>query len=651
MSNRLKYETSPYLLQHAENPVDWYPWGSEAFEKAEKEDKPIFLSIGYSTCHWCHVMAHESFENEQIADILNRYYVCIKVDREERPDIDQVYMSACQAMTGSGGWPTSLFLTPERKPFFAGTYFHPKGYGGMIGFYDLLLSIAERWQTDREALIGSAEKILSHLREQEKPVRSVKENDLIQKAILQFRWMYDGQNGGFGKAPKFPTPHNLLFLMFYGKLRGERDATDMALHTLTQMRKGGIYDHIGGGFSRYSTDKIFLVPHFEKMLYDNALLILAYSAAYSVSGQEMFLNTAEECADYILREMTDVQGGFYSAQDADSEGGEGIYYVFGYDEILSVLGEEKGKRFNGYFGITMQGNFDGKNIPNRLHGEIEPKAFLEERKKLYEYRKQRMRLHLDDKILTSWTSLMVAAMAYLYRVSGKDEYLNAARKAVSYIENDLCENDRLYVSVRNGKRSQKGFLDDYAYYCSALISLYSATGELDFLERAKTFCRVAVEQFGDTDGGFFMNGKENERLILSAKETYDGALPSGNSVLFYVLTRLSQLDTEGGWEELKEKQEDFLCGEASEYPMGHGMFLLSLLSSEAPPPKIVAVCDKSEDILSVLKQLPLYADITLLSEETQGYKLLNNKTAFYVCRDKTCLPPTDNLREALSIKL
>ncbi len=645
MSNRLKYETSPYLLQHAENPVYWYPWGSEAFEKATREDKPIFLSIGYSTCHWCHVMAHESFENAYIADILNRYYVCIKVDREERPDVDQVYMSACQAMTGSGGWPTSLFLTPHKKPFFAGTYFPPRTYGEMTGFDDLLLNIAEQWQNNRESLIHSAENITDYLKSPPK-AEAVKGGDLLKKAFLQFRQTYDRKNGGFGRAPKFPTPHNLLFLILYGVLKGDKDAENMALNTLTQMRKGGIYDHIGGGFSRYSTDNKFLVPHFEKMLYDNALLIIAYCAAYSASKNDIFLNTAEECAMYVLREMTHSDGGFYSAQDADSEGGEGRYYLFAYDEVISLLGEEKGKKFNDYFGITRQGNFEGANIPNRLHGEVENDLFLEERKMLYEYRRKRMKLHLDDKILTSWNSLMIAALAFLYRVSGKKEYLNAARKAVGYIEANLCEKDCLYVSTREGKRSKKGFLDDYAFYSAAQLALYSATGENKYLESAKTFCRRAVEQFGDENGGFFMNGKENEQLIVAAKETYDGALPSGNSLLAYLFTRLSRLDTEEYWKELWEKQANFLYGESGEYPVGHSMFLISLLFSDDPPSKIVAVCSKDDDPCSILRQLPLYADITLLSEETDEYKLLDGKTAFYVCRNNTCFAPTTVLNTA-----
>ena len=644
MHNRLQYETSPYLLQHAENPVDWYPWGREAFEKAETEDKPIFLSIGYSTCHWCHVMAHESFENTEIADVLNQYFVCIKVDREERPDVDQVYMSACQAMTDSGGWPASLFLTPDRKPFFAGTYFPPRSHRRMPGFLELITAIAERWETDRESLTQSADKVIVYLKEQQKPEFTTEE-DLLTKAVTQFQRMYDRQYGGFGIAPKFPTPHNLLFLMLYGTLGGKQNAIDMALHTLIQMRKGGIYDHIGGGFSRYSTDGQFLVPHFEKMLYDNALLILAYSAAYSVSGDSIYLQTAKDCAGYVLREMTDRDGGFYSAQDADSEGGEGLYYVFGYDEIVSVLGQNEGKQFNAYFGITKHGNFEGSNIPNRLHGELEPDEFSEAKKKLYQYRRNRLKLHLDDKILTAWNGLMITAMTCLYRVSGDRDYLNAAIKAMEYIETYLCENDRLYVSIRDGRRSGKGFLEDYAYVCTALLTLYSTTGEQAYLNRTADLCRIAAEQFRTPNGGYTMNGTENEDLVLDVKETYDGAIPSGNAMLYYVLTRLSQLDAAGEWEGSRQEQEVFLRGESAAYPMGHSAFLFAQLVYENPPVKITAVCGERENPHSIIRKLPLYADLHILPHETPEYPLLNGKTTYYVCRDQACLPATNSVPE------
>lgn len=641
MSNRLAHETSPYLLQHKDNPVDWYPWGDGAFEKARCEEKTIFLSIGYSTCHWCHVMAHESFENPEIADLLNRYFVSVKVDREERPDIDSAYMTACQAMTGSGGWPTSLFLTAEGKPFFAGTYFPPKSRYGMIGFYDLLLTIAEKWENDRQQLLRAANQITNALKEKRSQQSGVNDAYLPQQAFDQFVRVYDSQNGGFGKAPKFPTPHNLLFLMLYGKQKNQRKAIDMAVHTLTQMRKGGIYDHIGGGFSRYSTDARFLIPHFEKMLYDNALLILAYCSAYKLTKNEVLLNTAEMTAEYVLREMTDSNGGFYSAQDADSEGGEGLYYVFDYEEILQVLGASTGRAFCSYFGVTPNGNFEGKNILHRLHGKIEKGEFQEELQRLYAYRKDRMHLHLDDKILTAWNSLMIAALAFLYRTNGNQKYLNEALRAERLIHEKLHDGSHLFVVMRDGKVSGKGFLDDYAFYSVSLLILYSTTGDEIYLNRAKDICREAIEQFWDASGGFTIAGKYHEKLILNEKESYDGAIPSGNAVMAYVLVRLSQLDTDGEWQEYVEKQRTFLAGEATEYPAGHSMFLLSLLTEQTPPPKIVAVCAGGEDIADILKDLPLDADIMVLTEPKKEYPLLNHRTTYYVCQGRACYPPTN----------
>ncbi len=645
MGNRLQFENSPYLLQHKDNPVDWYPWGEEAFERAEREDKPVFLSIGYSTCHWCHVMAHESFEDQQIAELLNRFFISVNVDREERPDIDSVYMTACQAMTGSGGWPTSLFLTPDRKPFFAGTYFPPESGRGITGFYDLLMIVAENWQTNREELLRAADRITGVLCNRQQQSGSAVAGDLPQTAFTQFVNMYDRENGGFGNAPKFPTPHNLLFLMLYGRQKNDSRSIDMALHTLTQMRKGGIYDHVGGGFSRYSTDARFLVPHFEKMLYDNALLILAYCVAYRQTKNELFLDTAERTAEYILREMTDSEGGFYSAQDADSGGGEGLYYVFDYNEILQVLGEEKGKAFCSYFGVKPGGNFEGKNILNCLNKEEEAGAFREESERLYIYRKSRMHLHTDDKILTSWNSLMIAALVFLYRSDGNKDYLEAALKAEKFIRQKLCNDTRVFVSIRDGKVSGDGFLDDYAFYSAALLCLYSTLGDDGYLTRAKQFCMEAIEQFREASGGFTLAGKYNEKLLLNEKETYDGAVPSGNSVMAYLLFRLSQLDPGGDWKEYAEEQKAFLSRESAVYPAGHSMFLMALLTESSPPPKIVAVCGAGDNVSDILRKFPLYADITVLREPCEGYSLLNSKTTYYVCENNTCRPPSNSLSD------
>ena len=374
MSNRLAKETSPYLLQHKDNPVEWYPWCDEAFELSEREDKPIFLSIGYSACHWCHVLAHESFEDEEVAEILNKYFISIKVDKEERPDIDSVYMAVCQAFTGGGGWPTSIFMTADQKPFFAGTYFPKTSRGGMIGFRELLLAIHEKWVSDRDMLLRQSDEIIKHLNGSQDSAETA-DIDLTHLAVRQYERIYDEKHGGFGRAPKFPTPHNLLFLLDYYERYKTASCLNMAEHTLLQMYRGGMFDHVGFGFCRYSTDKKFLVPHFEKMLYDNALLILAYCKAYTVTKKALSLDIAEQTASYIVHEMTSDEGGFYSSQDADSEGEEGKYYLFTPDEIIGILGQEEGERFNRHFDITDAGNFESKNIPNLLKNDPSDKSF------------------------------------------------------------------------------------------------------------------------------------------------------------------------------------------------------------------------------------------------------------------------------------
>ena len=484
MSNRLANETSPYLLQHKNNPVDWYPWCDEAFAQAKAEDKPIFLSIGYSACHWCHVLAHESFEDEEIADLLNQYFISIKVDKEERPDIDSVYMAVCQAFTGSGGWPTSVFMTADQKPFFAGTYFPKTARGGMIGFRELLLAIHEKWVSDRAMLLRDAEKIIRHLNRPE-TMSTTANPDLTHLAVTQYERIYDERYGGIGRAPKFPTPHNLLFLLAYYERNKTPVCLHMAEHTLMQMYRGGMFDHIGFGFCRYSTDRQFLVPHFEKMLYDNALLMLAYCKAYTVTKKQIYLDIAEKTAVYVLREMTSPEGGFYSSQDADSDGKEGKYYLFTPSEIIKLLGKDDAERFNRHFDITEAGNFEGRNIPNLLKSDPHDKALEPFLHVLYDYRKKRHTLHRDEKILTSWNSLMIAAMCELYLVSGKERYRSAAQNADSFIRKNLCDSDTLFVSFHMGKRGVRGFLDDYSAYIFAELSLYRATLEGEHLEHAK----------------------------------------------------------------------------------------------------------------------------------------------------------------------
>ncbi len=648
MQNHLKDQTSPYLLQHVNNPVDWYPWCEEAFEKAKTEDKPVFLSIGYSTCHWCHVMAHESFEDVRIAEILNQYFISIKVDKEERPDIDSIYMSVCQALTGSGGWPTTIFLTPDQKPFFAGTYFPKTARYGQMGLEQLLLAVHQKWINDRESLLESAEEILSILDGQERVEEGKRDEDiateLISAAVTLYKRIYDEEYGGFGNAPKFPTPHNLLFLMRYYEKSGDRDVLKMVEKTLLQMYRGGMFDHIGGGFSRYSTDRFFLVPHFEKMLYDNALLLLAYCKAYQLTKNPVYRNVAEKTAAYIMREMTAPEGGFYSAQDADSEGVEGKYYLFDWDEIIEVLGEEAGKEFNQYFNVTDKGNFEGKNIPNLLHNNTISERCNDYLPAVYEYRKKRYSLHLDDKILTSWNALMIAAMCHLYRVTGKEEYLGAAKKAQEYILKYLCEKDTLYVSYRNGMRSKKGFLDDYANEVYALLTLYEATLDGIYLERAQQFCEKVIADFYDEGrGGFFLYGKDSEQLILRPKETYDGAIPSGNSVMAYNLVQLYLITGKKELEDLAKQQLEFIGSEAEQYPVAHAMFLSALLDDIEMPDKITIVVKDRQELAELSCKISLNTVVRIIEEPSEEYPLKNNRTTFYICKGHSCFPPSNEL--------
>lgn len=677
MSNHLKGESSPYLLQHAENPVDWHPWCREAFGRAEKEGKPIFLSIGYSTCHWCHVMARESFENEEIAELLNSSFICIKVDREERPDIDSVYMAVCQAFTGRGGWPMSIFMTADQKPFFAGTYYPPYTSQGMIGFQELLQTVKERWANDRESLYAAADQICSalnhsedaedagqaggagqsvladsdgeglfwHSSRQDGQGRPIPE--LAEQAVQAFRESFDADWGGFGDAPKFPSAHNLLFLMAYWRLQEDEckreEILGMVEKTLDGMRRGGIFDQIGFGFSRYSTDRFFLAPHFEKMLYDNALLIMAYSAAYHVTGKEAYLHTAEETAQYLLREMTDGEGGFFSAQDADSDGEEGKYYLWREEEIRSVLGEERGRAFCRHYDVSRQGNFAGKNIPNLLNGKDIADDFREEREKLYLYRRERGHLHLDDKVLTSWNALAICGMAMLYRVSGNDQYLLAAENAMHFLEKNMADGVRLYVGCRNGKAFVNGFLEEYAYVAAALLFLYDVTGREGYLSRAMEICQEAQRQFADTKGGYYLYGSENGSLIARLKETYDGAMPSGNSVMAYCLVRLAKITGKDEDAQRAERQLAWMSGEAKQYPSGHCLFLIASLLWEMSEETVTVVPGEGECAGGILRNLSLLARVRILEQESAEYKRINGKTTYYACKDYVCLPPSNQI--------
>ncbi len=644
MSNHLKNATSPYLLQHAENPVDWYPWCEEAFERARAENKPIFLSVGYSTCHWCHVMAHESFEDRATAEILNKYFISVKVDREERPDIDSVYMTVCQAFTGSGGWPMSIFMTWDKKPFLAGTYFPVRPQHGMPGFSDLLKAVAAQWNGRRDELLDSARRIVAQLRQTEAVSENMDTENLCGRAVQMFFDSFDSVWGGFGAAPKFPVPHNLLFLTLYAGQKDNPGALKMVEKTLTQMQKGGIFDHIGYGFSRYSTDQYYLAPHFEKMLYDNALLIMAYASVYVITQNRLYLDTAEKTVQYVLREMTSPNGGFYSAQDADSEGVEGKYYTFTLDEIIDILGRERGGQFSETFDITAEGNFEGVNIPNLLKSNALDADFGAEIPRLYDYRKNRSGLHLDDKILISWNSMMIAALSLLYRASRNGKYLQSAVSAQTFLEGNLSEGLRLSTSWRDGKASQKGFLDDYGFYVAALMELYHSTLDRAYLEKAERLCGEVVRRFADEkNGGFYLADLADTELFMNPKESYDGAIPSGNSVMAYNLVRLYQLTGKEEYGELAEKQLRYMSAQAQDYPAGHSMFLLAKLIYDNPPDHIVIALKNRADLEKIKERLPLLANVIAVSQ-CREYPLINDRTTFYICKNHTCLAPTNTFQ-------
>lgn len=588
-------------------------------------------------------MAHESFEDETIAALLNENFIAVKVDKEERPDIDSVYMEVTQAMTGNGGWPNTVFLTPEQKPFFAGTYFPKHSQDGSVGLYELLTTVREKWEADREKLLYSADMIVERL-SQEDSSGSIMPEGLPGKALLYFQNSYDRHCGGFGTAPKFPAAHNLIFLMCIYEQTKEREILNMVEKTLQQMYRGGLFDHIGYGFCRYSTDREYLVPHFEKMLYDNALLMMAYSKMYAVTGKAFYWEAAEKTADYLCRELRDSEGGFYCAQDADSEGVEGKYYVFTPEEVLEILGEDNATAFNRNFDITPEGNFEGGSIPNLLKAKLPPDRFDFCLPMLRDYRKKRSALHLDRKILTSWNGLAVAAFAYLFKVTRKPQYLETAREVEGFLEERLSEGNELFVSRCGGKTGGSGFLDDYAYRVFGLLFLYESTLEPEHLARARALCLKAAADFGGGTGGFHLYGRNHTALILNPMETYDGALPSGNSVMAYNLEKLSQyFPGDAQLEALCTGHFRFMSTEAAAAPGGYSFFLTALLQHDAPSVHVTAVLPLGEEVPAVMRALPVETEVTVLKQPTEEYRLLHGRTTYYVCRDKHCLPPSNEL--------
>ena len=672
--NRLAAEKSPYLLQHAANPVDWYPWGDEAFKAAAAADKPIFLSIGYSTCHWCHVMERESFESEAIAKLMNDNFINIKVDREEHPDVDQIYMAVVQRMTGHGGWPMSVFMTPERLPFFAGTYFPPVSRYGQPGFADLMLRVAAAWKNQRDGLVQQAKSIVEQLQPVATKIDAGPEalgRRAIETAVLQMERSFDPTWGGFGGAPKFPRSMTLMLLLRDRAVRGDAGGEKLLMveKTLEMMMRGGIFDQVGGGFARYSTDDRWLVPHFEKMLYDNALLVLAYVEAWQVSKRPEWKKTATDCLAWTMMEMTHPDGGFFSAEDADSEGEEGKFYVWTPAEFEAVLGKDDAEFAASVWDVDDAGNFEGKCIlhwPKSIEQTstvlgIERDELLKRlapiRRKLYGARQQRVKPGLDDKILTSWNGLMIAAMARAGAAFGEIRYTQVAENAARFVESRLRKgDDGLLRRWRAKDAALDGTLEDYAFYVFGLIELFCATQRAEWLGRAITLVESALRRFEDQEGGgFFLAEKDAPNLIVRMKEPYDGATPSGSSVMAWNLATLHALTGEESFRRAAERTQLAFRADLERYPSAYPMLALALDRLLAPPTEIVVAHGASAleaDVMvrkiretflphAVLVELRRdnRAELEALLPWVAGKGPVDGKTAAYICRNRTCERP------------
>lgn len=679
MPNKLISEKSPYLLQHAHNPVDWYPWSEEAFELAKQLDKPIFLSIGYSTCHWCHVMEKESFEDREVAMLMNDAFINIKVDREERPDIDSIYMEVCQMLTGSGGWPLTIIMTPQKKPFFAGTYFPKYSRYGRIGMIELIPKIQELWHTRREEILQSAESISSHLSKSEYfETKDISPEELFNEAYQQLASSFDYNYGGFRNAPKFPTPHNLEFLLRYWKLRKDKNALDMVEKTLTAMRMGGIYDHIGFGFHRYSTDNKWIVPHFEKMLYDQALLIKVYTEAYLATKNELFKKTAIQTAEYIINNL--MSEAFESAEDADSEGVEGKFYLWTKDEIISLL-KDDADIFCRYFSILEKGNFvpehGDESDANILfmqftHSEhakslnlsdAELEAIIEKcRKTLLEYRNKRIKPHKDDKILTDWNGLAISALAFAGAIFNKAEFIEAAKKSADFILSKMRKHDgRLLHRFRDSEAGIEAMLDDYAFFSNGLLTLYEATFKIDYLKYAIELTDIMIEDFWDWEnGGFYFTSNNAEKLIARKKDVYDGAIPSGNSYALLNLIKLWKITSDTKYQELIDKQINAFISKIAEYPTAYTKFIATMLYSNNHTYEIVIVSDNQINAPEIIKHInnKYIPDKTIIFKENENvfelYKIspytremsmLDGRATVYVCKNFNCSLPVTTIEQ------
>jgi hypothetical protein len=679
--NRLKKEKSPYLIQHADNPVDWYPWSKEAFNKAKKENKPIFLSIGYSTCHWCHVMAHESFEDKDVARLLNNNFVCIKVDREERPDIDKIYMNVCQMISGRGGWPLTIIMTPDKEPFFAATYIPKESRFGIKGLLTLLPEIKNLWEKKSDSLIKSASEITKSLQKISKPSKGRELTiKTLHSAYEQLFNSFDELYGGFGNQPKFPTPHNLMFLLRYFKRTSNSYCLNMVYSTLEHMRKGGIYDHIGLGFHRYSTDRKWFLPHFEKMIYDQALLILAYTEAYQATKKQIFKKTTQEIIEYVFRDMTSKEGGFYSAEDADSEGKEGKFYTWDYEELKEKLKPDEFRIIEKFYNIKRQGNFTPEAEKAERKNIFYQKMSIEEfsefykikkeelidklekiRSKLFQIRKKRIHPEKDEKILTDWNGLMIAALAKSAQIFNEKSYAEKAEKTLDFIKKNMIKkNGELMHRYKDGEAEIQGYADDYAFLIFGLIELYQATFKSKYLKISLDLNSYLLNHFWDkSSGGLFFTSDEGEKLIARTKEIYDGAIPSANSFTMLNLLRFSRITGNTDFEDKAIEIGISFYDQINSYPAGYSQIMIGLDFAIGPSYEIVIVGDinKSDTqiIVKEINKIYLPNKLIILKEPdskipkiekiapfVKDYSQIKNKATIYVCKNQQCqLPTTD----------
>jgi len=668
--NKLGNESSPYLLQHAQNPVDWHAWNEEALGRAKKENKPIFLSVGYSSCHWCHVMAHESFEDEEIAKIMNENFVNIKVDREERPDLDDIYQKVCQMSTGQGGWPLSVFLTPDQRPFYVGTYFPALDSYGRPGFGSLCRQLAQSWKEKPKDIEKAADNFMQNLGKlQQHQAPSKIDKSILDEAAINLLQIADTTYGGFGQAPKFPNASNLSFMFRYSKLSGISKFQKFALLTLKKMAKGGIFDQIGGGFHRYSTDARWLVPHFEKMLYDNALLPIVYSEAYQITKDPFFENVVKKTLDYVIREMTSTDGTFFSAQDADTNGEEGQTFVWKKQEIEKILGKDS-EIFCIYYDVTDGGNFEGNTIlANNINasslgfkfGKSEPEIddlISKCSKKLLEIRNKREQPGKDDKIITSWNGLMVSAFLSGYRITDNSKYLDVAKQSIDFFESNFEKNHILHRTFKNAEPKLNGYLDDYAYMANASVDMFENTSQPKYLSFATNLANYLITHFwDDSTNGFFFTSDDHEKLIMRPKNNYDLSMPSGNSVAAYVLLKLYHITQNKQFLEIAKKIIESQAISAAENPFAFGYLLNVLYLYYQKPTEITIINGKNSELISSLRKKFLPESIMVLVTNQNNLDILSkyaffsgkefqdNKTNVFVCKNFSCSLPLSDLSE------